>query len=369
MYYIMQFVFLCMDLVYLLIKICPVRHKVVFISRQSDRPSADILLVEKQLHEDDPTIETVKLCRTLGGGIGNKIKYVFHMLVQMYHLATSECVVLDSYCIVVSCLHHRKSLKVIQMWHGLGCFKKFGYSILDKGEGSSLKLARMMHMHEKYDMVFTSSEYCKKAFMEGFNVSEDKMVIAPLPKVDQLRDQKYMAKLAAKIREKYPQLKEKINILYAPTFRKDESEQKIMIQKLIDYVDYDKYNLILCLHPISKLSFDDPRIIVDNQYFTFEMAAVADLVITDYSATTYEMAIMDKKLFYFTFDKEKYDDERGFYTPLSAFPGPKCDDLESLFSEIEKKDYDMTTVRKFVDLNIDPSIRNCCRHISEIIRK
>jgi CDP-ribitol ribitolphosphotransferase len=184
--------------------------------------------------------------------------------------------------------------------------------------------------------------------MEGFNVSEDKMVIAPLPKVDLLRDQKFMAKLAAIIREKYPQLKEKINILYAPTFRKDESEQKIMIQKLIDYVDYDKYNLILCLHPISKLSFDDPRIIVDNQYFTFEMAAVADLVITDYSATTYEMAIMDKKLFYFTFDKEKYDDERGFYTICGG-------DYDSPASEVtvsSRKGIDTNTKDKHVGFRI-----------------
>ena len=58
------------------------------------------------------------------------------MLRQMYHAATSEIVVLDTYCIIISLLKQRKSLKVIQMWHALGAMKKFGYSILDKGEGT-----------------------------------------------------------------------------------------------------------------------------------------------------------------------------------------------------------------------------------------
>ena len=35
----------------------------------------------------------------------NKFKYFLHMFVQMYHIATSKVVILDSYCIVVSILN------------------------------------------------------------------------------------------------------------------------------------------------------------------------------------------------------------------------------------------------------------------------
>ena len=66
---------------------------------------------------------------------------------QMKHaIATSKVLVLDSYCIAASILHHRKSLKIIQMWHAMGGYKKFGKSILDMEEGSSAKLADVMVM-------------------------------------------------------------------------------------------------------------------------------------------------------------------------------------------------------------------------------
>ena len=114
-----------MNFIYLFFKLLPVRHKVVFLSRQSNFVNSDFIMLADRLKKEDPTIETVFLCRTLDGGIGNKIRYAFHMLTQMKHLATSQVAVLDSYCIAVSCLHHRKSLKVLQMWHALGCLKKF----------------------------------------------------------------------------------------------------------------------------------------------------------------------------------------------------------------------------------------------------
>ena len=105
----------------------------------------------------------------------------------MYHIATSEMVVLDTYCIAVSVLHQRKSLVVIQMWHALGAMKKFGYSILDKGEGTKRSLAEAMQMHKNYTYIFSSSEFCCRFFAEAFNASIDQMVVMPLPRLDLIR--------------------------------------------------------------------------------------------------------------------------------------------------------------------------------------
>ena len=51
----------------------------------------------------------------LQGGLVNKIGYVFHMFIQMYHISTSKVVVLDTYCIVASVLKHKKETKIIQI--------------------------------------------------------------------------------------------------------------------------------------------------------------------------------------------------------------------------------------------------------------
>ncbi|MCR5067018.1 MAG: CDP-glycerol glycerophosphotransferase family protein [Erysipelotrichaceae bacterium] len=367
LYAVMQIIFLFLDFIYLFIKLCPTRHKVVFLSRQSNKPSNDITMIVNRLHEVDPAIETVVLCRKLEGGIKAKLSYIGHMFIQMYHIATSETAVLDSYCIVISCLHHKKSLKVIQMWHALGCIKKFGYGAIGKSGGSSLKIARAMHMHEKYDIVFTASEDTRQAFSEAFNVSPDIIVNAPLPKVDVLRDRELTRQKEEEIKNKYPQMKDKTNIVYAPTFRADDSILEKAIYELIDSLDFGRYNLIICLHPLSKFVINDPRVIVDKNYYTYEMASVADAVITDYSATAYEMALMDKRLYYYVFDSDSYASERGYYMPLSEFPGPKCRDLKSLLTEIDKPDYDQQAVRDFVNKYFDPSITNCTDHIVNII--
>ena len=57
--------------------------------------------------------ETIMLCKKLNiKDHESAIDYGLHMLVQMYHLATSDVAILDSYCIAVSVLHHKKSLLV-----------------------------------------------------------------------------------------------------------------------------------------------------------------------------------------------------------------------------------------------------------------
>ena len=131
-----------LQIIYQLLKLFPVKNKVVMISRQSNDPSIDFVLLRDEIEKEAPACEVVFLCKTLDGGvnstIGRKLGYMGHMFRQMYHLATSKAAVLDTYCIVVSLLKHRKDLQVIQMWHSMGTMKLFGYTAVGTGEGSRL---------------------------------------------------------------------------------------------------------------------------------------------------------------------------------------------------------------------------------------
>ena len=121
--------------------------KIVYISRELDKPPVDFLLLKADIEKRYPDYKNVILCKTLKKGIVSKFKYILHMFRQMYHIATAQAVILDTYCIAVSILRHRKSLLIIQMWHALGALKKFGYSIVDKPEGTSKKIAKALKMH------------------------------------------------------------------------------------------------------------------------------------------------------------------------------------------------------------------------------
>ena len=75
-------------------KLCPVENKVVMISRQANRPSLDFLLIKTHILRQTPEIRVVTLCHTLekrlNARIIDLIKYGFHMLKQMYHIATKQ---------------------------------------------------------------------------------------------------------------------------------------------------------------------------------------------------------------------------------------------------------------------------------------
>lgn len=359
------FIFI-LNLIYMFYKLLPTQNKIVMISRQSNEISTDFKLIGKKLSKK---YKVVYLCKTLEGGVKSKliikIKYGFHMFTQMYHLATSKVCILDSYCPTVSILKHKKSLTVIQMWHSIGTMKKFGWGILDKKEGSYSDIAKTMKMHKNYDVVLASSENYAEHLCIGFNVPTDKIKILTLPRVDLLNDKEYKSKIKKRIYKKYPQLKEKKNIVYAPTFRKNESDFNKCLQDLIKNLDFNKYNLILKLHPLSKVKVNNKQIIIDKKFTTFDMLFVADKLISDYSCIIYEAGVMNIPLYFYNFDIKKYEGVRGLALDYNELPGYTASKAKDLVEKLEKE-YDKVYLKKFIKKYVS-NTKDCTNKIVKFI--
>lgn len=340
-----------LNVIYGILKLLPQQKKVVFLSRQSDSPSIDITMLQDKITELHPDYKTIVLCKKLNNSISSAIGYCFHMLRQMYHLATSEIAILDSYCIAGSILHHRKSLLIIQMWHSVGTMKKFGYSILDKPEGSSSKVAELMKMHANYDYILAGGDGYKEHLADGFRYSLDKIVTLPLPRVERLKDPEYAAATQKQILSDYPQLTKKKNIVYVPTFRKVDDEAFLdALKALCQTVDYSKYNLIIKVHPLTDLNeFDGGEAIIDRKYSSVDMLYISDVVISDYSCIIYEAAILDKPLYFYTYDYEDYMSSREIYMNYKAeIPGPMENSAKALLADIDAGNYDMDRLHTFL---------------------
>lgn len=320
-----------LNIIFSFLKLLPVRKKIVYISRQSNTVPVDFELMKCKMENLLPNYKNIVLARTIDPGVAAKIRYFFHMFRQMYHLATARVVILDTYCIAVSVLKQRESLIVVQMWHALGALKKFGYSILDKGEGSSSKIAGMMKMHNNYSYVFTSGELCREYFAEAFHQPLKKIKVFPLPRLDLLLNEGYQKKKKNSILKKYPILQEnkKKIIVYAPTFRKDEEVLERGLEQLLSRLDYEKYYLIFKPHPLSAIRKINCEIICDKDFSTEDMLYIADYVITDYSAILYEAALLGKRMILYAFDYASYTKKRDFYL-----------DYQSVFSDIIAKTAD-----------------------------
>lgn len=328
---------------YRILRFLPQKKKILYISRQMDEPNDDFLLIEERMRVICPEYGHVMLCKRLKPGLGNGIRYCFHMLVQMYHLATASAVLLDSYCIAVSTLKHRENLLVIQLWHALGALKKFGYSILDKPEGKSSRVAELMKMHCNYTYVFTSSQMCAPFFSEAFHQPADKVRSFPLPRVDLLLDSDYQEKTRERILKRYPFLsdEDKKVIVYSPTFRVEDRQEPEGLQRLIEEIDFERFQLIVKLHPLTHVSVKDERVVWDEEFSSSEMFAAADYVISDYSAILLEAMLQGKQVYLYAYDYDRYSTGRDFYIDFkSVFSDVLYESAEELMGALEEDRYD-----------------------------
>lgn len=365
---IIQIGILILNVFYVFIKLFPTQNKIVMLSRQSNSPSIEFKMLQEGILHKDKSVKVVLLCKMLGNGLEKKLEYLLHIFKQMYHIATAKVVILDSYCIAVSVLKQKKSLKVIQMWHSMGTMKKFGYTALDTKEGSRHELADVMKMHRNYDYIFASSDAYKDHLAKGFNYSVDKIITMPLPRVDLLKSTSYSEKKRKEIYSKYPDLNDKSVILYCPTFRKDEKRFSEALNKLIVALEGKEYNLVIKLHPLSKVTLPKGINRIDD-FSSFEMLFVADYVISDYSCIIYEAALRNIPLFFYNFDMEIYEENRGlaidYYNEL---PGVISKNPKEIVKAIEKKQYDMTELKNFANKYIAP-VNNATEDIVKFIFK
>lgn len=369
MKYIIKVVKVILNIIYLPFKLLKTKKQITLISRLSNDKTTDFKLLEEELIKELPDYKIVVLCKTMD----NKLAYIFHMIKQMYHISRSKIVILDSYCILVSMLKHKKNLKVIQIWHALGLMKKAGYAILDKEEGRNKEIAIASNMHKNYDYILTSSKNCIKSISEVFNYDKSKVHSVPLPRIDLIKSTKYIGETKNKILKKYKELNKKSNILYAPTFRKDEKLLQVKLNELCSAIDYKKYNLIVKLHPLSKIQVNNNNVIIDKEFSTTDMMTVADYVISDYSSIIYEAGIMNKKLIFYAFDLDSYSVNRSFFINYNKeLPGPIIKEAKEIIKFIRNDDYsnyDNNLIKKYVDCNIDNYTNNMVKFIKEILPK
>ncbi|MEG0830374.1 MAG: CDP-glycerol glycerophosphotransferase family protein [Anaerovoracaceae bacterium] len=328
-------------------KKCKVRNKVTFISRQTNSVTLDFSMISNCLLQEYSCVEIKMLAMKLEGSIFHKIRYAFHMIRQMYHIATSKVVVLDGYCIVASVLDHKEGTKIIQLWHALCAIKKFGCQTLDTEEGSSSQVAQIMRMHENYDLVMCASEATAAFYEKSFNVSRDKIKILGMPRVDVIKNPKNKNE---EILGQYPEFAGKKTILYIPTFRKNEGAK---VDSLIKGVDREKYNLLIKLHPLD-LTQIDKTLQVDRKYGTYDLLKFADYIITDYSAVSVEASILDKPVFFYIYDFNEYKKNRGLNVDIYKEMGQAAsEDINKIIHWIETNQYDIEKLRNFRDKYVE----------------
>ena len=266
----------------------------------------------------------------------------------IYWLMTSKVIVTDDYCRYMRKIKLRKGQKLFQIWHGCGAFKSFGLDVESK-----LTREEEIATHSQYDAVAVTGEDCRKYFARAFGISEDKCLAIGLPRTD------YLINNADGMRreffEKHPELKGKTIYLYCPTFREKQGE-KVVYDPGINWAGLsaeleENEIFILSRHPVVDYEMIDGKyenVIDMTEESTLSLAAAADVLVTDYSSTVHDAALLGIPTVFYCPDYKEY--ERIFYLKFpDDLPGELVTQGDGLLTAVRraKKEPPVQRIEKF----------------------
>ena len=340
----------------------PVEDKIIIMEKgQAPSPSNEHI---GQVLEEQGRYEVIYM--SLGIRETTYLKYYENVKHFVKEAATAKAVLLSTANDFFSFVDLRPETKIIQLWHGVGMFKKVGYSTLNsKRFGPGEKYRQEFDQYKGYSYVTIASENQAWMFEDAMHISADSGVLAPvgISRTDLFFDDEYMKQSRQLLEDMIPQAKGKKIILYAPTFRgtvnNAKAPDRLDVNALAEELSEDHILLIkhhgLCLGRTPAIPEKW------NNTFAFDMndvpdmgierlLAISDICITDYSSIAFEYSIMEKPIVFFAYDLDEYVDERGMYFNYSEItPGPVCRTNRELIDSIAalRKGFDKDEIHAF----------------------
>lgn len=213
-------------------------------------------------------------------------------------------------------LHYKKNgCRYLNTWHGTP-FKHIGN---DAGVRKDYDFSSM-------DYFCYASEYEKKVYMNAFRTREDAMIPTGLPRNDELY--RVTSEEIKTIKERIGLPLDKKIILYVPTWRESSDNGKTCsIKPPIDAIKWenelkDDYVVLFRMHAYTNkllgLEFNDMLRDFSSYPNVNDLFKVADILISDYSASMADYSILMRPILCFTYDYEQYRDERGLYVDYAT---------------------------------------------------
>ena len=243
-------------------------------------------------------------------------------------LTTAKYIFLDDFYGIISAMRVRKGQEIVQLWHGSGAFKKFGFSRIGTGDD-----IRNVHRgYRKYTKVAVTGEDIRPCFAQAFDVSIDKVQAVGSPRTDVFFDDDKKEKAGQRFYDAFPELRGKKIVLIAPTYRGRKVEdasydfEKLDLQKLSRELG-NEYALLTRWHPALQnnikrglCSYNSKGIADVSAYEDINDLLIAvDVLVTDYSSVIFDWYLLNKPVVYFAYDLEEYERDRGLYYDFSEY--------------------------------------------------
>lgn len=275
----------------------------------------------------------------------------------------------------------------LQTWHASLHIKPTG---LDRGASFS-KIAELVSRHDSamIDILITNSPWMEEHVPRSV-VYDGATSRTGSPRVDMLINNR--TECRAKFRTKYGLAEYTKLLLYAPTFRSGSqgtsrsiAKQDIMpdfgrLKEALDKKFSSKWAVVLRLHPQLTARHIEAGLSGDNNFVIdasreddmSEVLGACDVLLSDYSAMSFDASYMHLPVFLYVPDLQEYIDERGgLMWKLDELPFIKAGSDEKLFQAIANFDgYDYEKeVSAFLSVHEILEDGKASQRVTDIIEK
>lgn len=237
-------------------------------------------------------------------------------------------------------IRKRKGQYYIQTWHGGLPLKKIEGDCEEFLGEDYIKRAKWDSSIT--DLYISNGKFCTQMYKRAFWYS-GKILEYGMPRNDILFSRSLER---VKSTRKSFGINENVSIaIYAPTYRESGNTGAYLkdITKLHDVLCEStgrEVAIIIRLHPLRAA---DNNIYEYNNFILngsksrdmYELMEAADYLITDYSNTMFEFAMMKKPVFLYAKDIEEYEKDRGLYFSQNEIPFPVAKEEEKLWENIK----------------------------------
>jgi CDP-glycerol glycerophosphotransferase len=245
-------------------------------------------------------------------------------------------------------LRRRRDAVFIQTWHGTP-LKRMLHDMDEVHGRTDDYIQRVSQAVKQWSVLLSPSPYATAAFRSAFHY-QGRVLEEGYPRNDVLALGKD-TDAGLVIREKLGIPADRKVILYAPTFRDDQSAGtgRFSFDLPLDLENFHKrfgHDTVLLLrtHVLVSSSLEIPESASESVYDVSsypeiqELHLASDVLVTDYSSVFFDFAILQRPIVFYAYDLERYRDTlRGFYLDYETeLPGPVVQTEEALFDAIDE---------------------------------
>ncbi len=242
-------------------------------------------------------------------------------------------------------IRKRKGQYYIQTWHGGIALKKIEKDYEDKLGTKYITNAK--RDSAMTDLYISNSSFCTNMYRNSFWYTGE-ILECGSPRNDILLNPSNQS--LSEIRTRLGVSPEAKIAVYAPTYREGDNNTEpyeldfdTLLKALEDKFG-GKWIIAVRLHPLVSgqsgfIKYNNKIINASHYRDVYELMAVSDLLITDYSNIMFEFSFMKKPVILYASDVEEYEKERGFYFEYQSLPYLKARTKEELITNINNFDY------------------------------